>query len=170
MRKVWYYQIWIQNYLDFIVLILIFILLAFWRSHVIISKCSIFGVFGCVRLFGLVKKKATLQIWPWKYFYFKKKIFNSEQNIIESYFSIPQYHFKLHENKINFGHNLFFIFKLFWKMFSPCSELAIFMYWTSISMNNLLSCCGLVDAIISASEKDLPVMKQSLNPGAVVWS
>jgi hypothetical protein len=36
-------------------------------------------------------------------------------------------------------------------MFSPCSELAIFM-------NNLLSYCGLVDARISASERDLPCM------------
>ena len=31
------------------------------------------------------------------------------------------------------------------------------MYWTGKSMNNLLSYCGLVDARISASEKDLPV-------------
>ena len=37
------------------------------------------------------------------------------------------------------------------------SELVIFMYWTRDSMNNLLSYCGLVDAKISASEKDLPV-------------
>ena len=31
-------------------------------------------------------------------------------------------------------------------MFSPCSELGIFMYWTCNSMNNLWSYCGLVDA------------------------
>ena len=32
------------------------------------------------------------------------------------------------------------------------------------SMNNILSCCGLVDARISASEKDLPVnMEFSVN-------
>ena len=31
-------------------------------------------------------------------------------------------------------------------MFSPCSELGIFMYWTCNSMNNLSSYCGLVDA------------------------
>ena len=37
------------------------------------------------------------------------------------------------------------------------SELVIFMYWTSNSMNNFLSYCGLVDTRISASEKDLPV-------------
>ena len=30
------------------------------------------------------------------------------------------------------------------------------IYWTGKSMNNLLSYCGLVDARISASEKDLP--------------
>ena len=34
-----------------------------------------------------------------------------------------------------------------------------FMYWTRNSMNNLLSYCGLVDARISASEKDLPVLE-----------
>ena len=31
------------------------------------------------------------------------------------------------------------------------------MYWTYNSMNNLLSFCGLVDAKIRASDKDLPV-------------
>ena len=44
--------------------------------------------------------------------------------------------------------------KLFWmsktisvhSMFSPCSELGIFMYWTCNSMSNLASYCGLVDA------------------------
>ena len=35
-------------------------------------------------------------------------------------------------------------------MCTVCSELGIFMYWTGNSMN------GLVDARISASEKDLP--------------
>ena len=44
-----------------------------------------------------------------------------------------------------------------YNMFSTCSELEIFMYWTRNSMNNLLSYCGLVDTRISASEKDLPV-------------
>jgi hypothetical protein len=42
-------------------------------------------------------------------------------------------------------------------MFSPCSELGIFMYSTGNSMNNLLSYCGLVDAKIRASDIDLPV-------------
>ena len=43
-------------------------------------------------------------------------------------------------------------------MFSPCSELGIFMHWTTCdAMNNLLSYCGLVDAKIRASDKDLPV-------------
>ena len=42
-------------------------------------------------------------------------------------------------------------------MFSPCSELGIFMYETFNSMNNLPSYCGLVDAKIRASDKDLPV-------------
>ena len=42
-------------------------------------------------------------------------------------------------------------------MFWERSELAIFMYWTGNSMNNLLSYCRLVDAKIRASDKDLPV-------------
>ena len=36
-------------------------------------------------------------------------------------------------------------------------ELGIFMYWTCNSMNNLSSYCGLVDAKIRASDKDLLV-------------
>ena len=43
-------------------------------------------------------------------------------------------------------------------MFSPCTELGIFMYWTCNSMNNLSSYCWLVDAKIGASDKDLPVI------------
>ena len=39
-------------------------------------------------------------------------------------------------------------------MFWACN----FMNWTCNSMNNLLSFCGLVDARISVSEKDLPVL------------
>ena len=42
-------------------------------------------------------------------------------------------------------------------MFSTCSKLVLFMYWTCNSMNNLLSYCGLVDAKIRASDKNLPV-------------
>ena len=48
-------------------------------------------------------------------------------------------------------------------MFSPCSELGIFMYWTCNSMNHLLSYCGLVDAKIIASDKDLPVQWEHYN-------
>ena len=65
----------------------------------------------------------------------------------------------------------FCVHKLFWMskqktknkqfMYTICSELAIFMYWTCNSMNNLLSYCGLVNARINASEKDLPVQEQS---------
>ena len=55
--------------------------------------------------------------------------------------------------------------KLFWmsgtisvhKM--PKFELGIFMYWTCNSMHDLSSYCGLVDAKLRASDKDLPVMK-----------
>ena len=43
-------------------------------------------------------------------------------------------------------------------MYATYSELVVFKYRTGKSMNNLLSCFGLVDARISASEKDLPVM------------
>ena len=42
-------------------------------------------------------------------------------------------------------------------VYTTCSELGIFMYSTGNSMHNILSYCGLVDARISASEKDLPV-------------
>ena len=39
----------------------------------------------------------------------------------------------------------------------PRFELGIFMYWTCNSMNKMSSYCGLVDAKIRASDKDLPV-------------
>ena len=42
-------------------------------------------------------------------------------------------------------------------------ELWIFIYWTCKSMNNLSSYCGLVDAKIRASDKDLPVLKIACN-------
>ena len=42
-------------------------------------------------------------------------------------------------------------------VYTTCSELVVFMYWTGKLMNNLLSYCGLVDPRISASHKDLPV-------------
>ena len=46
----------------------------------------------------------------------------------------------------------------------PCSELGILMYnWTFDSMNNLPSYCGLVDAKIRASDKDLPVSTSTLD-------
>ena len=53
-------------------------------------------------------------------------------------------------------------------MFSPCSELVIFMYLTCNSMNNLSSYCGLVDIKIRASEKDLPVhMSRNILDGGI---
>ena len=58
-------------------------------------------------------------------------------------------------------HVVYTICFLFWHseqfIYTTCSELAIFMYWTCNSMNNFLSYCRLVDARISASEKYLPV-------------
>ena len=47
-------------------------------------------------------------------------------------------------------------------MYITYSELVVFMYWTGKSMNNLLSYRGLVDARISPSEKDLPVLEVML--------
>ena len=46
-------------------------------------------------------------------------------------------------------------------MFSTRSELAIFKY-------NLLSYCGIVDARISASEKDLPAKETKLSKIAIL--
>ena len=40
-------------------------------------------------------------------------------------------------------------------MYTTCSELVIFMYWTGKSMKNLLSYYGLVDVRINASDTDL---------------
>ena len=40
----------------------------------------------------------------------------------------------------------------------PRFEFGIFTDWTCNSMNNLSSYCGLVDAKIRASDKDLPVL------------
>ena len=44
-------------------------------------------------------------------------------------------------------------------LYTTCSEVGIVLYWTQDSMNNLSSYCGLVDARIRASDKDLPVPK-----------
>ena len=44
-------------------------------------------------------------------------------------------------------------------VYTTCTELVVFMYWAGKSMNNLLSYYGLVDARISASDKDLSVPK-----------
>ena len=42
-----------------------------------------------------------------------------------------------------------------------CTQLVLNLYFSSNSMNKLLPYCGLTDARISASEKDLPVIKDS---------
>ena len=58
------------------------------------------------------------------------------------------------KQKTTYVHNMFSnVLSIFW----ACSELAIFMHWTGDSINNLLSCCGLVDVRTNANEKDLPV-------------
>ena len=41
-------------------------------------------------------------------------------------------------------------------MYTTFSELVVLMYWTGKPMSNLLSYCGLVDARIRVSIKDLP--------------
>ena len=38
-----------------------------------------------------------------------------------------------------------------------CTKLGVFFYWTGNQTNNLLSCFGLIDAWMSASDKELPV-------------
>ena len=47
-------------------------------------------------------------------------------------------------------------------MYTTCSELVGFIYWTGKSMNNLMSFCGLLDVRINASDIDLPVFKQGV--------
>ena len=53
-------------------------------------------------------------------------------------------------------------------VYTTCSELGIFMYWTRNSMNNLLSYYGLVDARISPSDKDLPAQVDDSHQCTVV--
>ena len=73
---------------------------------------------------------------------------------------------ELHENcklRTCYVHKLFFAFVLTFRtiyvhMFWLCSELAIFMYWTRNSMNNLSSYYGLVDAKIGASDQRFTCM------------
>ena len=49
-------------------------------------------------------------------------------------------------------------------VYTTCSELVVVMYWTGKSMNNLLPYCGLIDAKVRASYKDLPVFGTCLLP------
>ena len=53
-------------------------------------------------------------------------------------------------------------------MFSPCSELGIFTYWTCNSINNLSSYCGGSWCKIRASDKDLSVLYLFFNSPYVV--
>ena len=46
-------------------------------------------------------------------------------------------------------------------LYTTCSQLVFFLYWSRESMNNLSSYCGLIDSRMSASEKDLPVYLSS---------
>ena len=87
---------------------------------------------------------------------------------------------------LNYEFSTCCVHKLFWmskknthqkticvhNMFSPCSEVAGLTYWTRNSMNNLSPYCGLVEARISASEKDLPVrqMTKSTSSQSMRWT
>ena len=51
-------------------------------------------------------------------------------------------------------------------VYTTCSELGIFIYWTRNSMDNLWSYCGLVDPRISASDKDLPTGRKQKS---LIW-
>ena len=78
------------------------------------------------------------------------------------------------------------VHKLFWmskqkqkticvhNMFSPCSELVVFMYWTGKSMNNLLSYCARTAAEMDGTLhtdfqnlKPVEISKKSLN---IIWT
>ena len=82
------------------------------------------------------------------------------------------------EHGETWGEHVAYLHKLFWmskqkticvhNMLSSCSPHVLILefsctYWTCNSMNNLSSYCGLVDAKIRASDKDLPVQKVSAN-------
>ena len=49
-------------------------------------------------------------------------------------------------------------------VYATCSEVLVFLYWSCNSINNLLSYGELVDARISAFDKDLPVPMYSAGP------
>ena len=44
-----------------------------------------------------------------------------------------------------------------------CTQHVVDLYFLGNSMNNLLSCCGLPDARMRSSEKDLPVPDERAN-------
>ena len=48
-------------------------------------------------------------------------------------------------------------------LYTTCSELVFLWVRSRKSMNNLLSYCGLTDARMNASEKDLPVSRSNTN-------
>ena len=63
---------------------------------------------------------------------------------------------------------LFWYSKLF--LYTTCSELLFFLYWSWESMNNLSSYFGLTDSRMRASEKDLPVIIRFSNFLLLDWS
>ena len=65
---------------------------------------------------------------------------------------------------------------LFWHskqfLYTTCSELVFFLYWSWESMNNLSSYCGLTDSRMSASDTDLPVLgtSRTISKSTNFWS
>ena len=59
--------------------------------------------------------------------------------------------------------NCFFVFVLTFKTIHICTQHVVNLYFSWKSMNNLSSYCGLTDARMRASEKDLPVLSKFQN-------
>ena len=54
-------------------------------------------------------------------------------------------------------------------LYTTCSEVVFFLYWSQESMNNLSSYCGLTDWRMSASDTDLPVCENYWDPSACIF-
>ena len=72
----------------------------------------------------------------------------SLNHVFSTWLKIPSSEHVMYTNCFLFCHSEQF-------MYTTCSEIGIFLYWTCDSMNNLLSYCWLVEIQISASKKDL---------------
>ena len=70
MRKVWYHQIWIQNYLGFIVLILTFMQYFILIPNISKISCKLYGNFFLLFQHILTKFKVPV----WGFYYTEKQI------------------------------------------------------------------------------------------------